>query len=233
MEISDFPSPISKKFDSFRNIYTIVPSQFLYDDIVSPEDEDAIFELEKLTSGIESTSKQAQRSFQYCQNENSLACFEELSWKCSRFTNGNLFGVWYGALEEKTSLYEIIYHLRKETKELFDNPKNLDKSRIVDRKFIRAKISANKLIDMRGYPNQEILVSDDYSVCNQIGELAHNHKIDAFFTPSARVTGGICTPIFNDAIIDDKFFKYIKIEIKRNLEVYLNEEQSPLTLPFD
>ena len=117
-------SLIHHRGDSYRNIYTVSPSQSLYDDILD-ESEYEIAEIwEEKTSSIEYSVDKIHRPFQYGEKENSLFVFDNINPGITRFSDGN-FGVWYGALEELTSLIETYYWIFKEIQPDLKNARSI------------------------------------------------------------------------------------------------------------
>lgn len=235
MKPQDVPFHVTpKKFASFRNIATCSPSQNLFDDIAPPAHFKVLYEHENASSGIDHQRKKLNRPFQYGETHSSLYVFEKLNWKRGRFGNGMKYGVWYGALQEETSRLEILYHLLARTKELFENPKISDPHIVYQRAMLKARCFAPRHVDLTEMPSiQKKLTDDDYVFCRQLGERAVDEGIGAFFAPSARLDGGICTPIFNSAVIQkDEIRHYFDFIIHRDLQVeYRKLQIEPLPIP--
>ena len=209
--MDSLPIEQAKKWsgEAFRNIATCDPTQDLYDDIVDPEDFELLFEIEGRTQGIDKSQPGKNRCFQYGNIDRSTLCFERFfSW--GRFGAGN-YGVWYGALEEETSIAETSYKRPEIDKNDFEN----SEGPIVQcRRMFKASLDAKLSIDTRTIAKiQSHLTSDDYSFCQNLGEQAIENNIDMFLTPSARRTGGICTPVFSGetAVSDQAIRSYLVI----------------------
>ncbi len=217
---------IFKKFVSFRNIATCAPSQNLFDDIISPKHFSKLQQHELSSSNINHSQKKTCRPFQYGNTGLTLYVFEKLNWCYSRFNQGNRYGVWYGSLEEDTSIWEIIYHRLAENKELWANPKITSPFIVHQRIMFQATCNSTSMVDLMSEKEMYLkLVSDNYSFCNKLGEWATTHNVDGFFTPSARKKDGICTPLFNPAIIKDEFLYYFDLIIHRNFKVEFKKSE--------
>lgn len=190
---------------AYRNIATCDPSQDLYDDIADAEDFEALQYADNISSGIDHTQPKRNRPFQYCGIEDSLLCFEEEFWRWGRFGDG-AFGVWYGALDEKTSILETLAH-RPEIDA--NDLKNITSPIIQQRRMFEATIEPNLWADIVGLQSLFPFLTDtdreSFTSCQELGRHAKQSSIDMYLAPSARNSGGITTPVFNEtAIVCDK-----------------------------
>jgi len=224
--------PLSPREESsFRNIATIKESEHLYDDISDPEDFDALFELEAQTAEIDRDKPKHHRPFQYGASLESIACFENFQSFEGRF-NIKSFGVWYGALEEKTSIIEVAYHQKK-----FVEPdlKSLQTSITIDRKMLLAELKSDDTYDLTQRQMHEDfprLIEDNYIFCQKLGTYLYQNSIGYILTPSARNTGGICTPVFFPEIIQSDlhlFYFHLKFE-KDGKVLYTKDEDCYLDI---
>lgn len=217
------PSPTPINLIAFRNIPTCSPSQMLFDDIVDDEDEAAILmDAEASASGIDHSLAKTGRFEQYGQIENSLLCFNESFWRWSRFGDGS-FGVWYGALDEETSIEETLYHrpeLDRNDLLLSDNPI------MQARRMFRAQLTSRRAVDLcpfsAFYP--KLTADRDYSFCQSLGSFAIRSIIELYQTPSVRKDKGICVPVFTSKIIKDTFlYDYYNLYPKVGRPMTLNK----------
>lgn len=208
------------KFTSYRNIATCSPTQNLFDDLVSDRSFGILQQAENATSEIDHAQPKLHRPFQYSDRE-SLIVFDKLHWTRGRFSLGNHYGVWYGALEESTSEQEILYHKIRESRELFKNPKITSSVITHQRVMLRAKCVAKKLADLRRHKTIHAkLISENYTFCQHLGAQAIAEDIEAFFTPSARHRDGTCTPVFNPVTIQkDEVIYYFDFIVARDLQI--------------
>ena len=234
---------IHHRGDSYRNIYTVSPSQSLYDDILD-ESEYEIAEIwEEKTSSIEYSVDKIHRPFQYGEKENSLFVFDNINPGITRFSDGN-FGVWYGALEELTSLIETYYWIFKEIQPDLKNATN--KTIRKHRRMYSAELDHERAIDLRPYVEtfSEIIHPHDYTESCKLGRWAVENQISLFLAPSVRCLSGTCTPVFEKkAILSDKYLydyyvtytynsRTIKIEKKGIFESFeIPEEWININLP--
>lgn len=200
----------SEKFIAYRNIATCDPSQDLYDDIADSKDWEILQYVDNVSSGIDHYIPKIERVFQYGNIEDSLLCFDERFWRWGRFGDGS-FGVWYGALDEETSIKETLYH-RPEIDR--NDLKSAVNPIIQARRLFKADLTPKKFSDLcvyvQAYP---LLVHEsDYSFCQSLGSYAIQEKLDLFLTPSVRNPNGICIPVFSAKIIKDKAIRsYLNI----------------------
>ncbi len=114
----------------------------------------------------------------------------------TRFSNGE-WPVFYAAICRTTAGEEIAYHQGREAAGDSAAP------RAVHYSIVRCRFSG-EIVDLRpkkdDWPN---LVSDDYIICNGLGEEAHNGGLGGFFSPSARHAGGVTVPVFIATTLSD------------------------------
>ena len=203
--------------EAFRNIATCDPSQDLYDDLVDPEEYEALFEIESLTQGIDQNQIYRNRCFQYGDIDRSTVCFDDF-FKWSRFSNG-AFGVWYGALDEQTSIRETSY---KRPEIDFVDFSNANGPIIQCRRLFRADLATESSVDLTSISEiYTSLTSDDYGFCQELGAHAVREGIDMFLTPSARQRSGICTPVFSRLAIKQD------VSLRTYLVIYRDQNQPP------
>ncbi len=114
----------------------------------------------------------------------------------TRFTSGQK-AVFYAALEEETSIEEMKYYQTKE-QELSEVEGS---SNVSPRYFSVFEIDfGGEVLDLFPLRDScpELTSSDEggYQKCRSLADEARSRSIDAFRTPSARRSGGICTPVF-------------------------------------
>lgn len=189
------PNSKTWRGEAYRNIATCDPSRNLYDDLADPEDFKTLFEIEKLSQGIDQHQMTRNRCFQYGDIDRSTVCFDDFfAW--GRFSDGK-FGVWYGALDEQTSIKETSY----KRAELDSNDFSNSNGPIIQcRRLFLANLDAEDAVDLNSQSTmRSALTSDDYSYCQKLGAQAQG--IEMFLTPSARNQGGICTPVFSKSVV--------------------------------
>jgi hypothetical protein len=108
--------------------------------------------------------------------------------------------VWYGALEEETSIREALYH----RPEIDANDLKNSRSPIIQaRRMFKADLSAEKYADLRPHASSHTLLihPHDYSFCQDLGKYAIDQNIDLYLTLSVRCSGGTFTPVFSSRTI--------------------------------
>lgn len=203
---------------AFRNIATCDPMQDIYDDLVDPEDYSALLAAERISRGIDAAEPKQNRWFQYGKIDKSTLCFEAAFFKWSRFSDGS-FGVWYGALDEDTSIRETS-HKRPELDA--NDFKNALAPIIQCRQLFKVSLKSEAAVDLINKPElRASLISDDYQVCQDLGAYAVKRKIEMYLTPSARNHGGICIALFAPGCVKDETV------MKTYLLIYSNETSAP------
>jgi len=192
-----------------RNIATCYPSQDLFDDLIDSKSISILQKIENRTSGIDHQRQQKERVFQYFDTQSTLYIFQHSDLWGGRFSDGS-FGVWYGALEEQTSIDEALFWWSQFVKPDFENTRD---PITTDRRMFRVKLSHKLTADFRplsdDYP--QLTHPHDYTFCHKLGHEAVTKEIGYSFTPSARSLGGTCLPTFQaDAIVEEQTIYYLK-----------------------
>ncbi len=115
----------------------------------------------------------------------------------TRFTKGDK-AVFYSALEDETSIEEIKYHQtrRGEFSDLANTPDAPPRYY----GLYETNFDGTMLDLFTIHPDCPELTSEDdsgYPKCQRLAEEARSKSMNAFRTPSARQSEGICTPIFD------------------------------------
>ena len=184
----------------YRNIATLRDSEDLFDDL-SDGDETAsaiAAEAEMRVKGpaVLRDPKIIHRGFQY--NQASIDYpFKSEPYLFTRFGNGT-YGVWYGSLEMKTTVFETGFHMIKAELAV----EGLDEMIVRERAVYRVQCRAI-LIDLRGkqkfFPK---LVGDDYGFTHQIGQRMTREGHPGLLAPSSR-TKGTNMVIFNPDVLSN------------------------------
>jgi|GEM_PF-2377806 len=201
---------------SYRNITTCFPSQDLFDDLGLDQTEIEIIQTwENKTSGIDHTRPGHHRVFQYGENQTSMAVFSRNTFFPGRF-NTTAFGVWYGALEESTSIEETFYWFQKDAEEKRAFAK---KDIVVDRKMFSAKLKSSLMVKLTSQKNVTTLdlTSEDYTLTQELGQAAKNQGIEMLLAPSARKQNGTCSPVFKPQVIQsEKTMYYLRFTMTQH-----------------
>ena len=108
MQADLFSANVDFRDDLVRNIPGIRESQHLFDDLSpAPADWDIAIVAEG-AQGIPTPAALITRPFDY--GSVISYTFDSSHWQTTRFSNGSLYGVWYGALAVETTVYETAWH---------------------------------------------------------------------------------------------------------------------------
>lgn len=156
----------------YRNIVSLVVSEDLFDDLTDDPDDYATAQtIESLHRPpfYQSRSPIIDRPFEESQWFDAVQ-FPFEHWQESRFSLGK-FGVWYGASELETSVFETAYHWLKRT--LLEEG-DLPVGRELQRKVYLVDVEA-LLLDIRSLTKTfpALISRSDYSLTQQIGQIVH------------------------------------------------------------
>ncbi len=206
---------------AWRNIYTCDPTQDLYDDLVGPSSAGAIQALVEASRPAPQRRARSglDRPFVYVPDEVPFTTsWPDPPWRPGRWGDGADYGVWYGALSEKTSLREVHYHLEKEARRLFSlHPQTQQIAR--HRAVYLAHISASNLCDLRPcYASfASILGSDDYAHCNELGRQLWAARRQGLLSLSVRDANGVNLSLFDrGALVEDKRMRAVRFCFSRD-----------------
>jgi RES domain-containing protein len=218
----------------FRNLFTCAPSQNLYDDLTN--DSTVIDHFVELTSQIDHQLPQFNRPFQYGDLDHEiLAPFQKGNWRCGRFGDGKGYGIWYGAEDPLTTVYEACYWTFQLGR---DNVFPLSEVYTTDRKMYKASIETKFAWDLSKNEEYHHLLTHptDYTFCQNLGNEVILKKIEILKTPSARKTDGICVPIFLPTSIKKaNFIYYLRIHANPdgNIGVHSSCETMNFSLSYE
>jgi len=187
--------------DIFRNIVSLRESQDLFDDLTDGDEE-----LSRTAIELEAHVKRdmplglVNRGFAY-----SMAIgypFETQPFMSSRFGDGT-FGVWYGALEGETTIYETAYHMMRAELCVAGIDEIVIRERAVYWVFCNAV-----LLDMtakgKDFPQ---LTASDYGFTQQLGRRTQREGHPGLLARSAR-SEGTNAVIFNPDVLNNPRLAY-------------------------
>jgi len=179
--------------DLVRNIPGIRQSQNLFDDLSSDADD---WDLAIAAESADSTATPAAlitRPFDY--GTVVTYSFESAHWAQTRFSDGRSHGVWYGAIELETTVYETAWHW---SRFILDSFAAEDTDIVTDRRVFNVRCDA-LLVDLRGkevaYP--DLVNRTSYAFTHQVGRYAHDQGLNGLLYQSARCPA----PATNAAIL--------------------------------
>ena len=192
----------------YRNIKSIRESQSLFDDLaVDEEDILAANSADALGKPVSPTPLLT-RPFDY----DALITYPFLpeNWQQTRFSDGTLFGVWYGSEEIETTVYETVYHWRRF---LFDSFPSENRTIRGDRRIFSVQCKGI-LIDLRGRELEWPALVDrsSYQFTQALGHYLHGQNQNGLLVGSARCRGANCaafTPRLLSNPVDICYLTYI------------------------
>ena len=184
----------------FRNIVSLRDGENLYDDLSSdPSDwESAInLELETKPKFFTSPLPAIHRPFEEADWHNAIGYpFNKLSE--SRFSDG-AYGVWYGADDIETTIYETAYHWKNG---LLADAGYTQEGIFIQRRVYEVRCDA-ALIDLRPLiaSNPELIHQQDYSFTHEVGAKIHREGHPGLVTKAARKESADVEAIFNPEVL--------------------------------
>ena len=169
--------------DLARNIKGVRVSQDLFDDLAQDAvDRDVAIAAESATR-LPSPAPLITRPFDY--GAVITYPFVPHNWQATRYSDGLAYGVWYGARELETTVYETVYHWHRF---VTDSYAGLDRSIIGERRVFNVRCDAI-LIDLRAAREPRLTDRRDYSVTWQVGRYLWQRSQTGLLAPSARCAG--------------------------------------------
>lgn len=113
--------------------------------------------------------------------------FESAHWHATRFSDGTLYGVWYGSLDLETTVYETAWHWYRF---VMDSYPDADREIVTERRAFDVRCDA-LLIDLRGkekrYP--DLTNRHSYAFTQQVGRFVQEQNLNGLLVRSARCDG--------------------------------------------
>jgi hypothetical protein len=200
--------------DLVRNIPGIRRSQNLFDDLTANPADWAVAMAAEESGRIPTAAALATRPFDY--GSVISYSFDASHWQSTRFSDGSRYGVWYGALEVETTIYETAHHWRRF---LLDSYAELDRVIVTDRRVCDVRCDA-LLIDLRDkhveFP--DLVRRDSYTFTHQVGRIVHEQDLSGLLVQSARCDG-INAAVFRAerlSNVREKMFVTYKLNVARD-----------------
>jgi hypothetical protein len=200
----------------YRNVTSLRESEDLFDDLNDGDEGASAIaaeaEMRVKDHLIGRFPENFYRSFHYTRSIIDYP-FKSEPYLFTRFGDGT-YGVWYGSLEMKTTVFETGFHMIKAELAV----EGLDEVVVRERAVYRVRCRAI-LIDLRGKQKSFAkLLADDYGFTQQIGRRMNKEGHPGILVPSARIKGTNLV-IFNPDVLSDP-----------RLHCYLTYFFDPLTL---
>ncbi|MGH8739732.1 MAG: RES family NAD+ phosphorylase, partial [Burkholderiales bacterium] len=169
--------------DLVRNIKGVRVSQDLFDDLAADAaDRDVAIAAESATR-LPSAAPLISRPFDY--GAVVTYPFVPYNWQATRYSDGLAYGVWYGALELETTVYETVYHWHRF---VMDSFAGLERAIAGERRVFSVRCDAI-LIDLRHAAEPRLVARRDYSFTWQVGRYLWERSQSGLLAPSARAPG--------------------------------------------
>ena len=169
--------------DLIRNIKGVRVSQDLFDDLArDPADRDVAIAAESATR-MPSPAPLITRPFDY--GTVITYPFVPHNWQATRYSDGLAYGVWYGALELETTVYETVYHWHRF---VMDSFAGLDRTIAGERRVFDVRCEAI-LIDLRAASEPRLTDRRDYGFTWKVGRYLWERSQSGLLARSARAAG--------------------------------------------
>ncbi len=166
--------------DLVRNIKGIRVSQDLFDDLSADAADRAVAIAAEGATRKPSFAPLITRPFDY--GSVITYPFVPHNWQATRYSDGLHYGVWYGALELETTVYETVYHWHRF---VMDSFAGLERDIVGERRAFNVRCDA-LLIDLRAAPEPRLTDRRDYSFTWQVGRYLWQRGQSGLLARSAR-----------------------------------------------
>ena len=185
MQADLFSANVDFHADLVRNIPGARKSQNLFDDLSSdPADWDVAIAAES-AQRIPTAAPLITRPFDY--GSVISYTFDSSHWQSTRFSDGSLYGVWYGSRAVETTVYETAWHWYRFVLDSFAVE---DREIVTERRVFDVRCEA-LLIDLRGketaYP--DLTSRTSYAFTHRVGRFVHEQNLNGLLVRSARCDG--------------------------------------------
>jgi len=171
--------------DLVRNIKTIRESQDLFDDLSSDPRDRAVAVAAEAEERMPTQAAVITRPFDY--GTVLSHSFDPANWQATRYNDARRFGVWYGAVEVETTVYETVFHWHRF---LMDSYPAEDRLITGERRVFEVRCDA-LLIDLRGkeavFP--DLVNRTSYAFTQALGNFLVDQGANGVLVRSARCEG--------------------------------------------
>jgi hypothetical protein len=189
--------------DLVRNIKGLRVSQDLFDDLArDAADRDVAIAAESATR-LPSPAPLISRPFDY--GSVITYPFVPHNWQATRYSDGLAYGVWYGALELDTTVYETAYHWHRFVMDSFGA---LDRAIAGERRVFTVRCNAI-LIDLRAAAEPRLTDRRDYAFTWQLGRYLWERSQSGLLARSARAAGTSAAVLRPEALSDVRDLCYL------------------------
>jgi hypothetical protein len=197
-----------------RNIKGIRISQDLFDDLARDAGDRAVAIAAESATRIASAAPLITRPFDY--GTVITYPFVPHNWQATRYSEGVWFGVWYGALELETTVYETLFHWHRFVADSFAK---IDREILGERRVFQVRCEAI-LIDLRHKRAVEPRLVDrrDYAFTSQLGRYLWERAQSGLLAPSARAPGTIAAILRPEALSDVRDLCFLTYRMNPKLD---------------
>jgi len=189
--------------DLVRNIKGLRVSQDLFDDLArDAADRDVAIAAESATR-LPSPAPLISRPFDY--GSVITYPFVPHNSQATRYSDGLAYGVWYGALELDTTVYETAYHWHRFVMDSFGA---LDRAIAGERRVFTVRCNAI-LIDLRAAAEPRLTDRRDYAFTWQLGRYLWERSQSGLLARSARAAGTSAAVFRPEALSDVRDLCYL------------------------
>jgi RES domain-containing protein len=185
--------------DLVRNIKGIRVSQDLFDDLARDgedgEADRAVAIAAESATRIPSPAPLITRPFDY--GSVITYPFVPHNWHGTRYSDGLEYGVWYGALELETTVYETLYHWHRFVMDSF----SIDREILGERRIFQVRCEAI-LIDLRAAAEPRLVDPRDYTFTQQLGRHLSQRAQSGLLARAARTAGAIAAILRPEVLSD-------------------------------
>ena len=189
---------VDYRHDVFRNIKSVPESFDCYDDLGDGDYDSLIADEAEMIGRQFSHSPEIDRPFEY-----GVAIsypFLAENWQQTRFSDGKMFGVWYGSETLETTVSETIHHWCRFVLDSFSD----EDIEVVSQRRVFEVSCTGLLVDLRSkgqlFPSLQDKVN--YRFCQQVGEYVHNQGQNALVVNSARCDG-VNVAVFDPGVLSN------------------------------
>lgn len=171
--------------DLIRNIRSIRIAQDLFDDLADTVEETRVAQTAEACGRVPSPSPVVTRPFDY----GSVVAwsFDSTHLHATRFSDGVDYGVWYGALDLQTTVYETVFHWHRF---LTDSFANEDRFIVGERRAFDVHCDG-LLLDLRGKESAfpRLIDRRSYAFTQRLGRYLVEQAQNGLLVRSARCEG--------------------------------------------
>lgn len=214
MQADLFAANVDFHGDLVRNIPGIRETQDLFDDLSADPADWSIAIAAESAERIPTAAALISRPFDY--GTVISYSFDSARWQATRFADATTYGVWYGAIDVETTVYETAWHWYRFVRDSFPAE---DREIVSDRRVFAVRCDA-LLIDLRGKETAcpELVSRASYTFTQRVGRYVHEQGLNGLLVKSARCDG-TNAPIFRPerlSNVRDRSFLSYRLNVARD-----------------